>query len=114
MLALDQQNVKERAWEPTKREVINGHPTRNNVLLSELRRLVTLYEMVHPTSPIHEGGSPFCDFDMDLERCSWYNQQVGIGGSGFKRARFESFFDVEKFQCTSERYFEFSEFEMSV
>lgn len=71
-----------------------------------MRRLASLYQLSGPTISIKDGGSPFCDFDAEFERCSWYSQQVGLG-QGFHRARFESFFDIEKFECSSERVFEF-------
>ncbi|KAI6237326.1 hypothetical protein M3Y95_00253300 [Aphelenchoides besseyi] len=72
----------------------------------DLRRLSSLYEMVQ-SLPVIDGGLSSCEFDSQDENCAWYNQQVGLYGSGFKRAQFASFFDIDKFECTSERNFVF-------
>ncbi|CAD5222743.1 unnamed protein product [Bursaphelenchus okinawaensis] len=76
----------------------------------ELKRLATEYEFVSIPIPIGSGGTANCGFDSDSEKCAWYNRQVGTQGNGFKRARFESFFDVDKFECTSNRVFAFEEY----
>ncbi|CAD5232170.1 unnamed protein product [Bursaphelenchus xylophilus] len=76
----------------------------------ELKRLATEYEFSSVPIAIGSGGTAVCGFDSDEEKCAWYNRQVGTQGPGFKRARFESFFDVDKFECTSNRIFAFEDY----
>lgn len=78
--------------------------------ISELKRLSTQYPFHNPPIPPESGGTATCNFDSEQEQCSWYNLQVGLEGSGFVKSRFESFFDVDKFECTSERVFAFRKF----
>lgn len=84
----------------------------------ELRKLATAYEFPkeHPSAGTERGGRLSCGFDSSSEPCAWYSVSLmpkGVlreGGVGFQRARFESFFELEKFDCTSDRSFPFDEY----
>lgn len=74
----------------------------------ELRRLAQIYNLnEHSTEkPIELGGSMSCGFDdLEAEKCAWYPVPLGGADGHLKRARFESFFELEKFDCTSDRTF---------
>ncbi|TKR60196.1 hypothetical protein L596_027483 [Steinernema carpocapsae] len=72
----------------------------------ELRNLATLYPyQSKPELSTDEGGRLSCGFDRPEEYCSWSTN--GASGIGFQKARFETIFDIDKFECTSERSFNF-------
>jgi hypothetical protein len=94
----------------------------------ELRHLATIYEFPvgKAANPMETGGQLSCNFDsvvrgwnddgggintgIQEENCAWYTVQMGPERKEiFRRARFESFFDWEKFDCTSDRPFTFGE-----
>uniref|UniRef100_A0A1I8AG04 MAM domain-containing protein n=1 Tax=Steinernema glaseri TaxID=37863 RepID=A0A1I8AG04_9BILA len=76
----------------------------------ELRELATLYPFQSKAElSVEEGGRLSCGFDRPDEYCSW-TASGSQDGSGFQKARFETFFDFEKFDCTSDRSFSFDEY----
>jgi hypothetical protein len=86
---------------------------KNPLKNSELRHLATIYEFPIgndsvPSPAVEMGGNLNCSFNKAAENCSWYAVNFGTERKKtFRRARFESFFDWEKFDCTSDRAFTF-------
>jgi len=84
----------------------------------ELKKLATAYEFPQEHHSTRSGGRLSCGFDSSSEPCAWYSVSLvpkglfreGGGGGHFQRARFESFFELEKFDCTSDRSFPFDEY----
>jgi hypothetical protein len=74
-----------------------------------MRNLANLYVFPSgsPEVTVEKGGSLSCNFDTEEEKCSWYNVPLTQALNGFVRARFESVFDLDKFDCTSDRSFVF-------
>lgn len=75
----------------------------------ELHNLANLYLFPSnaPEVTVPKGGSLTCNFDTEEEKCSWYNIPLTSNLNGFVRARYESVFDLDKFDCTSDRSFVF-------
>lgn len=74
----------------------------------ELRNLATLYPFLEyvPHTSVKNGGSLNCKFDnLETEKCAWYPVPLGGINGHLQRGRFESFFEIEKFDCTSDRTF---------
>ncbi|KAI1730038.1 hypothetical protein Ddc_02715 [Ditylenchus destructor] len=95
----------------------------------ELRRLVTAYDFprmasMRPSSVRRSGLHLNCGFDAVNEPCGWYSTALPPNHgtmdnvenddddpqNNFQRARFETFFDLEKFDCTSDRSFPFDDY----
>uniref|UniRef100_A0A0N5BEC0 MAM domain-containing protein n=1 Tax=Strongyloides papillosus TaxID=174720 RepID=A0A0N5BEC0_STREA len=71
---------------------------------SELKSLATFYpfnEISKEVPSLLVGGSSSCNFDTQTEKCSWYSG----GKNKFKIGGYESLFDLNKFDCTSNRDF---------
>uniref|UniRef100_A0AC34R838 MAM domain-containing protein n=1 Tax=Panagrolaimus sp. JU765 TaxID=591449 RepID=A0AC34R838_9BILA len=78
---------------------------------SELRNLATIYEVLGEpqVKPVVGGGKLTCGFDKSNDDCAWYS--VAFSNSQmFRRARFETTLDLDRFDCTSDRNFPFSDY----
>uniref|UniRef100_A0A915EFZ9 MAM domain-containing protein n=1 Tax=Ditylenchus dipsaci TaxID=166011 RepID=A0A915EFZ9_9BILA len=83
----------------------------------ELRALASVYEYIsnQGRSPamnkaIMKGGKHLnCHFDSEMEACGWYSMPMNTADT-FQKGRFESFFELEKFDCTSDRSFPFDDY----
>uniref|UniRef100_A0A0N5A2Z7 MAM domain-containing protein n=1 Tax=Parastrongyloides trichosuri TaxID=131310 RepID=A0A0N5A2Z7_PARTI len=78
---------------------------------SELKSLATFYPFNKDPNKIPSlllDGHASCDFSNFKEKCSWHSE---IGGkNSFRIARYESLFDLNKFDCTSNRDFNFEDY----
>ncbi|CEF69315.1 Hypothetical protein SRAE_2000396500 [Strongyloides ratti] len=71
---------------------------------TELKSLATFYPYNNDSKnilPITMNGLSDCNFDTLTEKCSWYSS----GKNKFRIGGYESLFDLNKFDCTSNRDF---------
>uniref|UniRef100_A0A7E4UP94 MAM domain-containing protein n=1 Tax=Panagrellus redivivus TaxID=6233 RepID=A0A7E4UP94_PANRE len=78
----------------------------------EIRSLATVYEIPGDVSlrTIVQGGNSTCFFDAPTESCAWFSTDALPSPLPFRRARFETVFDYQRFDCTSDRTFSFDDY----
>uniref|UniRef100_A0A914YUU2 MAM domain-containing protein n=1 Tax=Panagrolaimus superbus TaxID=310955 RepID=A0A914YUU2_9BILA len=77
----------------------------------ELRALAKIYEGPSARN-LASGGRASCTFDSETEGCSWFSSATFNTETvaEFNRARFETTLDYQRFDCTSDRTFPFTDF----
>uniref|UniRef100_A0AC35EXL2 MAM domain-containing protein n=1 Tax=Panagrolaimus sp. PS1159 TaxID=55785 RepID=A0AC35EXL2_9BILA len=77
----------------------------------ELRALAKIYEGPSARN-LASGGRASCTFDSETEGCSWFSSATfnTENVAEFNRARFETTLDYQRFDCTSDRTFPFTDF----
>ncbi|KAE9552335.1 hypothetical protein FO519_004460 [Halicephalobus sp. NKZ332] len=77
---------------------------------NDLRQLATIYEAPGDPQPrsVIQGGKLSCSFDTVDDDCAWYSVPLN-NPQIFHRAGFETTLDLDRFDCTSDRSFPFTD-----
>uniref|UniRef100_A0AC35TRH4 MAM domain-containing protein n=1 Tax=Rhabditophanes sp. KR3021 TaxID=114890 RepID=A0AC35TRH4_9BILA len=105
-------NSRSKAFAPSIKKISKCmRPDFGFYTPKELIDLATLYTFHKPNTiipTILNNGQTTCSFDFEPEKCAWYSEKTNQ--NKFYKARFETLFDLNKFDCTSEREFNFDDY----